>query len=608
MSGDSLLLARRDLEFLLYEWLDVEALTQSPRFEDHSKETFDAVLDTYEKIAVDLFEPHYQKSDREEPEFVDGQARTLPEIATALKAVAESGLMAAGYDYERGGMQLPSVIERTGMAYLQAANIATAGYPFLSIANANLLVALASEAQIKRFAEPQLRGEFFGTMCLSEPQAGSSLSDVKTRAEFECESELGPQYRLSGSKMWISGGEQDITRNIVHLVLAKIVDENGETAPGVKGLSLFIVPKFLVEADGSNGERNDVALGGLNHKMGYRGTTNCLLNFGEGREHQPGGRGGAIGYRIGEAGKGMAYMFHMMNEARIGVGLGATALGYTGYLHSKKYASERLQGRSVKDPSTPQQRLSEHADVRRMILAQKAYAEGAMALNMYCSLLIDQMTVAEEAEEKKRLHLLLEILTPVAKSWPSQWCLVGNDLAIQIHGGYGYTREFKVEQFYRDNRLNPIHEGTHGIQGLDLLGRKVVMENGAALKLLSQRLDHTLEQVRENSDEELRAWAQVLAGYWQRLLQVTEVLTRCMDPGQRLANATTYLEAFGHLVLAWIWLEQARACGGAQSDFHRAKRNACRFFFIYELPRVEPQLALLDALDRTTLDTAEALL
>ncbi|WP_428385955.1 acyl-CoA dehydrogenase [Nevskia ramosa] len=609
MSGTtSLLLSRRDLEFMLYEWLDVEALTKAPRFADHSRETFDAVLDTFERIATDLFEPHYQKSDREEPQFIDGKARLIPEIATALKAVAESGLMAAGHDYDRGGMQLPSVIERTGMAYLQAANVGTAAYPFLSIANANLLVALGSEEQIKRFAEPTLKGEFFGTMCLSEPQAGSSLSDIKTRAEFEAESELGLQYRLTGSKMWISAGEHEITRNIVHLVLARTVDESGASIPGVKGLSLFIVPKFVVNADGSDGERNDVVLGGLNHKMGYRGTTNCLLNFGEGREHQPGGRAGAIGYRIGEAGKGMSYMFHMMNEARIGVGLGATALGYTGYLHSRKYAQERLQGRSLKDPSTPQQRISDHADVKRMILAQKVYAEGAMALNMYCSVLIDQMSTSEDEAEKKRQHLLLEILTPIAKSWPSQWCVVGNDMAIQIHGGYGYTREFKVEQFYRDNRLNPIHEGTHGIQGLDLLGRKVVMENGTALVLLTQRIGQSIAKARESANAELHPMAEALSEQMQRLAQVTRILLDCEDPAQRLANATAYLEAFGHIVLAWIWLDQALACGDSQSPFHRAKRNACKFFFVYELPRIEPQLALLERLDRITLDASEDML
>lgn len=605
MSNDSLLLSRRDLEFMLYEWLDVESLTKAARFEDHSRETFDTVLDTYERIALDLFEPHYQKSDREEPEFVEGKAKLIPEISTALKAVAESGLMAAGHDYDRGGMQLPSIIERTGMAYLQAANVGTAAYPFLSIANANLLGALASEAQIKRFAGPTLRGEFFGTMCLSEPQAGSSLSDIKTRAEFECESELGPQYRITGSKMWISAGEHEITRNIVHLVLARELAQDGSSVPGIKGLSLYIVPKFLVNEDGSNGERNDVVLGGLNHKMGYRGTTNCLLNFGEGREHQPGGRGGAVGYRIGEAGKGMAYMFHMMNEARIGVGLGATALGYTGYLHSLKYARERPQGRSVKDPSAPQQAISEHADVKRMILAQKVYAEGSMALNMYCSLLIDQMTVCDDEAQNQQMHLLLEILTPIAKSWPSQWCVVGNDMAIQIHGGYGYTREFKVEQFYRDNRLNPIHEGTHGIQGLDLLGRKVVMSNGAALKILSERIHQTIARASQSSRPEQVAQSAILSEKLQQLGEVTQTLLGCADISARLANATAYLEAFGHIVLAWIWLEQALACGESDSDFHAAKRNACKFFFTYELPRVEPQLALLKTLDRTTLDTPD---
>ena len=351
------------------------------------------------------------------------------------------------------------------------------------------------------FAKNEFAGRWFGTMCLSEPQAGSSLSDVATRAVpdgagFEADA-LGPRYRLKGHKMWISGGEHELTENIVHLVLAKIPEPVGQPVPGARGISLFVVPKRLVNERGElTGERNDVALVGLNHKLGFRGTTNTLLNFGEGTfpvRSRPGA--GAIGYLVGQPGEGLRCMFHMMNEARIGVGLGAVMLGYAGYEASLAYARQRPQGRPVgpagKDAAQPQVPIIEHADVKRMLLAQKSYVEGGLALELYCARLVDELHTGD-APAAREAGLLLEVLTPIAKSWPSEWCLEANSLAIQVLGGYGYTRDFPVEQYWRDNRLNMIHEGTHGIQALDLLGRKVVMDGGAGLKLLATRIGATV--------------------------------------------------------------------------------------------------------------------
>ncbi|WP_322015708.1 acyl-CoA dehydrogenase [Paraburkholderia sp. J12] len=613
----SLILSRRDLNFLLYEWLDVEGLTRIPRYADHSRETFDAALDTCEKIATDLFAPHNKKNDQNEPHF-DGETVTIiPEVKAALDAFSEAGLTAAGQDYEYGGMQLPLVVEKAGFAWFLGANVGTSAYPFLTIGNANLLLAHGSPKQIDTFVRPEFEGRYFGTMCLSEPQAGSSLSDIATRADYEGEAPFGAQYRLRGNKMWISGGEHELSENIVHLVLAKIPGPDGKLIPGVKGISLFVVPKYLVNEDGTRGEHNDVVLAGLNHKMGYRGTTNCLLNFGEGTKHTPGGRAGAIGYLVGKPHQGLACMFHMMNEARVGVGLGATMLGYTGYLHALDYARNRPQGRPVgaggKDAASPQVKLVEHADVRRMLLAQKSYVEGALALNLYCAKLIDESSAIGDDTERAPHTLLLDLLTPIAKSWPSQWCLAANDLAIQVHGGYGYTREYNVEQFYRDNRLNPIHEGTHGIQGLDLLGRKVVIENGAALKLFSQRVQATLESARSNGNAADAAHAHALDTALRRLVEVTQTLWSAGDPNVTLANASVYLEAFGHVVLAWIWLEQvlaaraALAQGQAQDeDFYRGKLAAAQYFFAWELPKTMPQFDLLASLDRTTLDAQDA--
>ncbi|RPI13920.1 MAG: acyl-CoA dehydrogenase [Lysobacterales bacterium] len=597
------LIARRDLEFLLHEWLEVERLCERPRYGDHSRETFDGALDTAERVAMEAFLPHRRKSDVEEPEFDGERVRLIPEVAAAFAAFARSGLLAAGHDYEYGGMQLPTVVDKACFSYVLAANVGSAGYPLLTAANANLLLAYGTPAQVEAFVRPQLEGRYAGTMCLSEPQAGSSLADVATRAEPDGESPLGARYRLYGHKMWISGGEHEITENIVHLVLAKIPGG----PPGVKGISLFVVPRRLVGDDGRPAERNDVVLAGLNHKMGYRGTVNTLLNFGEGR-HRPEGRAGAVGYLVGEPHQGLACMFHMMNEARIGVGLGAVALGYAGYLEALDYARNRPQGRppGAKQAASPQVRIVEHADVRRMLLAQKAYVEGGLALTLYCARLVDDEHTAPEPSERADARLLLELLTPVAKSWPSQWCLAANDLAIQVHGGYGYTRDYPVEQLYRDNRLNAIHEGTHGIQALDLLGRKVGLEGGRALGLLAARVQQTIDRARATGDADLAAFAQALEEALALIARTTRKILGAGDPDRSLANASVYLEAFGHVVVAWIWLEQALAAQGRTGDFYDGKRQAARYFFRWELPRTGPQIALLDALDDTTLAMRDA--
>jgi alkylation response protein AidB-like acyl-CoA dehydrogenase len=600
----SKIMSRRDLEFVLYEWLQSENLTKRARYADHSRETFNAAMDTCEQIATDLFAPHNKKNDQEEPHFDGEKVHIIPEVRTALKAFCEAGLMAAGQDFDVGGMQLPCVIEKAGLAYFKGANVGTSAYPFLTIGNANTLMKCGTPQQIDTFVKPMMEGRFFGTMCLSEPQAGSSLSDIVTRAEPQADG----SYRLRGNKMWISAGEHELSENIVHLVLAKIPDDDGKLIPGVKGISLFIVPKKLVNADGSLGERNDVVLAGLNHKMGYRGTTNCLLNFGEGK-FKPQGKAGAIGYLVGEPHKGLANMFHMMNEARIGVGLGAVMLGYTGYLHSLEYARERPQGRHpmAKDPAQPQVPIIEHTDVKRMLLAQKAYVEGGLGLTLYCARLVDEERTAESDDARRQATLLLDILTPIAKSWPSQWCLEANSLAIQIHGGYGYTREYNVEQFYRDNRLNPIHEGTHGIQGLDLLGRKVTMQNGAAFKALGTEVQKTIAKAL--AAPELAGYAKALGAVLQRIEKVTQALYGAGDMNKTLANASAYLEAFGHAVVAWIWLQQALlAVGktGHDADFYKGKLQACAYFFKWELPKIQAQLDLLESIDTTTLDMQDS--
>jgi butyryl-CoA dehydrogenase len=572
----SLLMSRRDLDFLLHEWLGVTSLTDRERYKQHDRATFDAVLDLAEQVASRDFAPHNRRNDNEEPTFDGTSVHLHEEIERALRAFADAGFIGASMPAEVGGMQLPATVTQAVISWFQAANVGTAAYHFLTIANANLLLAHGTPEQVEAYVKPMVEGRYFGTMCLSEPQAGSSLADITTRAEPQPDG----TYRITGNKMWISGGDHEMGENIVHLVLAKIPG----SPPGSKGISLFLVPRVL-----PSGERNDVALAGLNHKMGYRGTVNTLLNFGE--------KGGAVGWLVGNANEGLAVMFQMMNEARIGVGLGATALGYTGYLHALDYARSRPQGRLARDATAPMVPIVQHPDVRRMLLASKSYVEGALALNLYCARLVDEELTGSSPEQA---HLLLSMLTPIAKSWPAQWCLAANDLAIQVHGGYGYTREYPVEQLYRDNRLNPIHEGTHGIQALDLLGRKVTMQGGAGLALLASTIRETV--ARAGSSEHATA----LSAAVDRVLDVTQTLWGTGDPALALANASVYLEAVGHVVVAWMWLEQLLACEGKEGAFYDGKRAAAEYFFRWELPKVGPQLDLLASLDRTTLDMQDA--
>ncbi|TBU82992.1 acyl-CoA dehydrogenase [Pseudomonas daroniae] len=594
------LLSARNLAFELYEVLNAEALTSRQRFNEHNRETFEAALETARSIAEELFATHNRKGDEHEPQYVEGTAQLIAEVKPALQAFIDAGFLNATRDFEAGGMQLPNLLSQACFAHFQAANIATASYPLLTMAAANLIEAFGDEAQKRRFLQPMIEGRFFGTMALTEPHAGSSLADIRTRAEPAADG----SYRLKGNKIFISGGDHGLSENIVHLVLARLPD-----APaGVKGISLFIVPKFLINEDGNQGPRNDVTLAGLFHKMGWRGTTSTALNFGD--------QGNCVGYLVGKPHAGLSYMFQMMNEARIGVGMGAVMLGYAGYLYSLEYARQRTQGRlpDGKSSASDQVAIIEHADVRRMLLTQKAYVEGAFDLALYCARLFDDSQTLVDAEQREQAGQLLDLLTPVAKSWPSEYCLQANALAIQILGGHGYTRDHPVEQYYRDNRLNPLHEGTHGIQSLDLLGRKVGQQSGAALKALSRQIIDTCQ--RAEPFTELDALRQPLEKLLARLSNVTLALLGDLQQGRlnsALADSALYLKVFGHMVIGWRWLEQAiHAEGGRQSgnpadaDFYRGKLQAARYFLLREVPGCHHDLDLLERRDDTCLAMNEA--
>jgi len=589
-----MLVPRRDLDFQVFEVLDAGGLCNLSRHAGQDRAVFDGVIDTAYRVATERFAPFAAASDVAEPRIVDGRAWTIPETRAALTAYNEAAFTAATFDEADGGMQLPLLVAKACTAVFSSANVAFHSYAALTAGAANLLATFGNDDQRRRYVRPMLAGRFTGTMCLSEPHAGSSLTDIRCQAVRQTDG----SYLLTGSKMWISGGDHELTETIVHLVLAKVPGG----PPGVRGISLFVVPRDRVDDDASVGAANDVRLAGLNHKMGWRGTTNAVLSFGE--------QGRCRAELVGEEHKGLGYMFQMMNAARMGVGMNAVSLAYAAYMEALAYARERPQGRALtnKDPASPPVAILRHADVRRMLLAQKAWVEGGLALVLYCAWLSDLERSAADAAGRSRLNGLLELLTPIAKSWPSEYCLEANKLAIQVHGGYGYTRDYPVERLYRDNRLNHIHEGTHGIHGLDLLGRKVPMQGGAALKDLFARMSETIGAARKAGT--LAEPAAALEAAIADIGATTQILVEAMpgDPERALANATLYLDSLGHVVVAWRWLAQAiiaaaalDTANAADRDFYRGKLAACRYFFRYELPRIGPALALLRSLDDTAL-------
>lgn len=586
------LMNNKDLSFMLFDVFKADELNQFPRFSEHDVDTFNSILETAEGIATDFFAPHNAKADHKEPTFDGKQVSTIPEVKSAWQQFANAGFLCAQHDYDQGGMQLPTLINMAANAYFMSANPSTVAYSFLTAAAANVIQAFGSTEQKNTFLAPMFSGRFSGTMALTEPDVGSSLGDISTKAIPHADG----TYLIKGQKMFISGGDQDITENIVHLVLARIQD-----APqGVKGISLFIVPKFKTNTDGTLAEHNDVHLAGLLHKMGYRGTTSTVLSFGEHNQ--------CTGYLIGEAGSGLKYMFKMMNEARVGVGLGAAMIGYRGYLESLDYAKNRPQGRIVsdKDPAAKPVNIIQHTDVKRMLLAQKSYVEGSLALCLFAARLIDE----HQAGENEDSAILLDLITPVVKSFPSAYGPKANDLAIQVLGGAGYTREYPLEQCYRDNRLNPIHEGTFGIQSLDLLGRKLWQHNRKGLNLLMQRIQNTLDVSR---DDRIQPLAQRFQQHLQTVQNTTNILGKALMQGQvdeALANSALYLDMMGRVIIAWLWLDMAnKAVNKFSASNHKQDQNfmagklqAAQYFIRWELPEIEHQAKLLVNFDETCLD------
>ena len=597
--------SKRDLQFNLYELLNVEQLTQYAYYQDHDRESFDMVLDAAEQIADKMLHPLLTEMDRKEPQLVEGKIRVHEGMKAIVKRFGEDGWINATFSYEEGGQQVPVTVHNAAAFIFQAANYSASVYPFLTTGAANLIRSFGSSELIETYTPLMYNGRWQGTMALTEPNAGSSLSDISTTAEPTDEEGV---YKIQGQKIFISCGDHDACENVVHLLLAKI--KGGPV--GTKGISLFVVPQkrvhstqFAVNSSQlttDNLEANDVTTAGVYHKMGYKGAPIAHLMFGSNDDCR--------GYLVGEPHKGLSYMFQMMNEARVGVGTNAAAIGTAAYHASLAYAKERPQGRPIaaKDPTQPQTLIINHADIKRMLLFQKSVVEGSLSLLLQCGLWSDLAHVAK-GETKERAELLLDLLTPIAKSYPSEMCCQTTSAAVQILGGAGYTTDFPVEQYYREARIHPIHEGTTGIHGLDLLGRKITLKGGKGVELLMQEIQQT---IRESKHSTLISLGEELEKALERVQNVTGHLLTLASRNVEvfLADATLYLEFFGIVTVAWQWLKQAiqaqkalvQTLSESDRNFYQGKIATAHYFFEYELIKTISLARRLLSSDHTTVE------
>lgn len=569
--------SKRNLDFLVFEVFKAADLTQHSYFEAHDRQTLAMALDSAIQLADTVF-PHLRATDKTEPELRDGQVRVHPRIKEFLQASGDAGLIGASFSFENGGQQLPELVNSCITFLFMAANNGMI-YSGLSNGAANLIVSFGKKELHEMFVPKMLAGKWQGTMALTEPQAGSSLSDITTSAEPTADG----TYKISGQKIFISAGDHDAAENIVHLVLARI-----KGAPkGTKGISLFVVPKFL-PSDGKLLD-NDVASTALYHKMGQKGTPALHLTFGE--------KDNCIGWLIGEPNQGLGYMFKMMNEARIGVGMTGAAIASSAYYASLQYANERPQSRRLNEKNqldSPQVTIIQHPDVRRMLLTQKAIVEGSLSLLLECARYADLEHVSE-GDEKEKYGLLLDLLTPVAKTYPTEAGIRSVSEAMQVLGGYGYTEDFPIEQLYRDIRITSIYEGTTTIQAQDLLGRKITIKGGKAPQFLFKEIESTL--IAASKHDDFAPYCEQLKKELVQLKQVTDTLLVYAQKGdieRYLMDATLYMELFGIVVVAWQWLKQGTEAQksllenkptGDEQLFYESKLHTMKFFFNYEVTK-----------------------
>lgn len=588
--------SRRNIDFLIKEVFDVVSLTGFEYFEDHDEETFKMILDTAMKISEEMMFPYFKDMDTQPPYWENGKVYVHQAMVPFLKEMGEGGWIQSEKPYDIGGQQLPLTIKELAYFLFGAANYSMHVYPMLTAGAANLIYEFGNQEMKDMYLEKMYSGVWQGTMALTEPDVGSSLGDLTTTAE---PTDQG-YYMMKGQKIFISAGNSNVVDNVIHLAIARLKD-----GPlGVPGISLFVVPEKRINENGEL-EDNDVQCGGIEHKLGYKGSPITQLNFGEEKNCR--------GWLVGEEGKGLAQMFKMMNEERINVGIGAISKISGAYYASLEYARERKQGRKPdqKDPSTPMVELIEHADIKRMLLFQKAVMEGSLSLATQVSLYQDLVTVGENRAENE---LLVDFLIPILKTYPSEMGVLATSAAIQILGGYGFCGDFPVEQYYRDIRIDPIHEGTTLVHGQDILNRKVSMKQGKAFELFVNEVEKTMAAAKECSElakqlSALEKAVQLMKDLTADLLARKERLSR----EEFLADSVLYLEFMGLIAIAWQWIKMMHAAIAALNDqvsdqdkyFYQGKIYTGRYFFDYELIKIDSLAARLNSDDKVTVEISK---
>ena len=570
------------LKFLLNDVHDVNEIFGKDRYADYDKEGISILLDSTKDWCDKEAFTCFREMDEDPVRYEDGKIIVHPQIDTLMKYGGENGWIGANFDYDEGGSQMPHIVIAAINHILEAANNNMAGYIGLTTGAASLIRTFGSKELFDRFVPNMMLGKWAGTMCLTEPQAGSSLSDITTSGTRNADG----SFKIKGQKIFISGGDHEYCDNFIHLTMVRI-----EGAPkGTKGISLLVIPKFREDENG-NLINNDVITAGDFQKLGQQGYATTHLIFGENDD--------CYGWLVGEENMGLKYMFQMMNGARIDVGLTAASTASAAYYASLQYAMERPQGRKLtndgkKNHDEEQTLIINHADVRRLLISQKAIVEGSISLLLECCMYhdISQITTGDESHNA---HLLLELLTPIAKTYPSEKGIDSISNGLQVLGGYGFTMDFPLQQYYRDIRIMTLYEGTTGIQSIDLLGRKVVMAEGKALQLLTSKINKTIEKA--STYNELKPYAHILES---KMNDIQEVLKELMPFAMRgehetyLSDATIFMEMMGTVVIAYQWLKMATSAKEAlvtantvfSTEFYESKIHTMKFFFKYEMPKV----------------------
>ena len=569
------------LKFILFDVHHLQTVLRQDRYSEYDIESIDMMLNAVKDFADKEMFPYFREMDENPAHYKDGNIIVHSQVKKYMKAGGDMGFISGPFSLASGGMQMPSMAVNASAYIQEAANNQLPGYIGLTIGAAELITHFGNQELNDTYVPSMLTGAWGGTMCLTEPQAGSSLSDIVTTATPD-----GDTYKIHGQKIFISAGDYEGVENIVHLVLARI-----KGAPtGTKGISLFVVPKNRPTAEGAL-RFNDVTTVADFQKMGQKGYCTTHLFFGD--------KDDCTGWLVGEAHKGLKYMFLMMNGARIGVGRGAAAIATAAYHASLNYANERPQGRKLtstgkKDVDQEQTLIINHPDVRRMLLLQKTISEGSLSLILLAAKYQDLSVSLSDPKDREKYTLLLEIMTPIVKTYPSEMGKVAVDYGVQVLGGYGFCSDYILQQYLRDIRIFSIYEGTTGIQSQDLLGRKITMDNGRAFQLLAEEISTSIQEAMTH--ESLVPYAKILrekVGLAQKVVQSLVGFAIKGDYERFLSDATVFMEFFGNITVAWLWLDMARSAQSALStgnvdhsnDFYNAKVHAMKFYFKYELPK-----------------------